>query len=253
MLTAPAPASEKALKRAGMKATDIDLWEINEAFAVGAAADARRLSIDPERGQRQRRRHRPRPPARRDRRRLLTRHRARRARAHRQGDRADHPLHRRRDGHRHDHRARLSDPERTQEYARGTLTIAVPDQATLTAALSAGQEPMVAGDAKLLKAFRKTVEAEVMPKQGAGAAIVAFGYARADWEATVDDEGVLMQEARFTVIYRLPDDAHRARCRAMALYARRDASSKSGVVWDPPRFGGMGLETRWTPCPLAKK
>jgi hypothetical protein len=147
----------------------------------------------------------------------------------------------------------LSDPERTQEYARGTLTIAVPDQATLTAALSAGQEPMVAGDAKLLKAFRKTVEAEVMPKQGAGAAIVAFGYARADWEATVDDEGVLMQEARFTVIYRLPDDAHRARCRAMALYARRDASSKSGVVWDPPRFGGMGLETRWTPCPLAKK
>ncbi len=33
MLTAPAPASQKALKRAGMSAKDIDLWEINEAFA----------------------------------------------------------------------------------------------------------------------------------------------------------------------------------------------------------------------------
>src|SRR5262249_8630930 len=34
MLTAPAPASEKALRIAGMKARDIDLWEINEAFAA---------------------------------------------------------------------------------------------------------------------------------------------------------------------------------------------------------------------------
>ena len=33
MLTGPAPASEKALKRAGMKPADIDLWELNEAFA----------------------------------------------------------------------------------------------------------------------------------------------------------------------------------------------------------------------------
>src|SRR5207244_572600 len=29
MLTAPAPASAKALRMAGMKASDIDLWEIN--------------------------------------------------------------------------------------------------------------------------------------------------------------------------------------------------------------------------------
>ncbi len=49
MLTAPAPASEKALKLAGMKASDIDLWEINEAFAVVPLQTARRLSIDPER------------------------------------------------------------------------------------------------------------------------------------------------------------------------------------------------------------
>ena len=34
MLTAPGPASERALAKAGMKKTDIDLWEINEAFAA---------------------------------------------------------------------------------------------------------------------------------------------------------------------------------------------------------------------------
>ena len=34
MLTGPAPAAEAALKRAGMKASDIDLFECNEAFAA---------------------------------------------------------------------------------------------------------------------------------------------------------------------------------------------------------------------------
>ncbi|MEJ2376558.1 MAG: acetyl-CoA C-acetyltransferase [Pseudolabrys sp.] len=33
MLTGPIPVSEKALKRAGMEKQDIDLWELNEAFA----------------------------------------------------------------------------------------------------------------------------------------------------------------------------------------------------------------------------
>ena len=33
MLTGPAPASRKALKLAGMEPNDIDLWELNEAFA----------------------------------------------------------------------------------------------------------------------------------------------------------------------------------------------------------------------------
>ncbi|MEH6494937.1 MAG: acetyl-CoA C-acetyltransferase [Pseudomonas marincola] len=33
MLTGPSYAAEKALKRAGMTAADIDLWELNEAFA----------------------------------------------------------------------------------------------------------------------------------------------------------------------------------------------------------------------------
>jgi acetyl-CoA C-acetyltransferase len=49
MLTAPAPASLKALKRAGMTAKDIDLWEINEAFAVVPLQTIRALGIDPER------------------------------------------------------------------------------------------------------------------------------------------------------------------------------------------------------------
>ena len=33
MLTGPIPVTEKVLKRAGMKKKDIDLWELNEAFA----------------------------------------------------------------------------------------------------------------------------------------------------------------------------------------------------------------------------
>ena len=49
MLTAPAPASAKAIKKAGMSVGDIDLWEINEAFAVVPLQTARALSIDPER------------------------------------------------------------------------------------------------------------------------------------------------------------------------------------------------------------
>ena len=49
MLTAPTPASRKALEKAGMEAGDIDLWEINEAFAVVPLQTIRNLGIDPER------------------------------------------------------------------------------------------------------------------------------------------------------------------------------------------------------------
>ena len=49
MLTAPAPASEKALKKAGMVAKDIDLWEINEAFATIPLQTARKLGVDLDR------------------------------------------------------------------------------------------------------------------------------------------------------------------------------------------------------------
>ncbi len=49
MLTAPAPASRKALAQAGMSPRDIDLWEINEAFAVVPLQTMRELDIDPAR------------------------------------------------------------------------------------------------------------------------------------------------------------------------------------------------------------
>jgi acetyl-CoA C-acetyltransferase len=49
MLTAPGPSSEKCLARAGMKIDDIDLWEINEAFAAVPLKTMRDLGIDPDR------------------------------------------------------------------------------------------------------------------------------------------------------------------------------------------------------------
>jgi acetyl-CoA C-acetyltransferase len=49
MLTAPAPTSQKALKLAKMTAKDIDLWEINEAFAAIPMQTARKLGIDLDR------------------------------------------------------------------------------------------------------------------------------------------------------------------------------------------------------------
>ena len=48
MLTAPTSASRKALQKAGMGVQDIDLWEINEAFAVVPLKTMRDLEIDPE-------------------------------------------------------------------------------------------------------------------------------------------------------------------------------------------------------------
>ena len=48
MLTAPGPASRKCLERAGMTVDDIDLWEINEAFAAIPMKAIRDLGIDPD-------------------------------------------------------------------------------------------------------------------------------------------------------------------------------------------------------------
>jgi acetyl-CoA C-acetyltransferase len=45
MLTGPTPAVRKALAQAGMQASDIDLWEINEAFAVVPLKTARDLGV----------------------------------------------------------------------------------------------------------------------------------------------------------------------------------------------------------------
>jgi acetyl-CoA C-acetyltransferase len=48
MLTAPAPASRRCLERAGMTADDIDVWEINEAFASVVLKAVRELDLDLE-------------------------------------------------------------------------------------------------------------------------------------------------------------------------------------------------------------
>jgi acetyl-CoA acetyltransferase len=45
----PVPASEKALDRAGISAGDLDLIELNEAFAAQAVASSRLLGLDPDR------------------------------------------------------------------------------------------------------------------------------------------------------------------------------------------------------------
>jgi acetyl-CoA C-acetyltransferase len=46
MLTGPAPASKKALAKAGMNVSDIDLFEVNEAFAVVPMRFVREMNLD---------------------------------------------------------------------------------------------------------------------------------------------------------------------------------------------------------------
>ena len=49
MLAGPMPATRKALAKAGMTAADIDLYEVNEAFAVVPILFCRDLGVDPAR------------------------------------------------------------------------------------------------------------------------------------------------------------------------------------------------------------
>ena len=49
MLEAPIPATQRALKKAGMKIGDIDLYEVNEAFAPVPLAWLQALDADPDR------------------------------------------------------------------------------------------------------------------------------------------------------------------------------------------------------------
>jgi len=49
MLDAPSHAAKKALARAGMQASDIDLWEINEAFSSVVLTFMEAMHIDPDR------------------------------------------------------------------------------------------------------------------------------------------------------------------------------------------------------------
>jgi len=48
MGTGPVPASRMALEKAGLEASDIDFWEINEAFAIVALNCIKELGLDPE-------------------------------------------------------------------------------------------------------------------------------------------------------------------------------------------------------------
>src|SRR6185503_3422608 len=49
MLTGTTPACRKALRQAGMQPGDVDLWEINEAFAAVPLKTMRDLGLDAER------------------------------------------------------------------------------------------------------------------------------------------------------------------------------------------------------------
>jgi acetyl-CoA C-acetyltransferase len=46
MLNAPVPSARKVLAKAGLRSADIDLWEINEAFAVVAEKFIRDLNLE---------------------------------------------------------------------------------------------------------------------------------------------------------------------------------------------------------------
>jgi acetyl-CoA C-acetyltransferase len=49
MLEAPIPATKRALQKAGMSINDIDLYEVNEAFASVPTAWLKELGADPAR------------------------------------------------------------------------------------------------------------------------------------------------------------------------------------------------------------
>ena len=49
MLEAPIPASQRALEKAGLRMADIDLYEVNEAFAPVPLAWLRAMEADPQR------------------------------------------------------------------------------------------------------------------------------------------------------------------------------------------------------------
>ena len=103
----PIEASRQAIERAGMTIDDIDLVEINEAFAAQIIPSARRSRDRLRQAQRERRRDPARPPVRHDRRPHHD-HAAQRPRGRRQDDRPRDDVRRRRPGHGHDRRAPLT-------------------------------------------------------------------------------------------------------------------------------------------------
>ena len=109
MLTGPIDATQRLLDRTGLAIDDIATFEINEAFASVVLAWAKEFGADLDDDQPQRRRHRPRPPAR-GHRCVPDDEGAQRARAHRRPLRPDLDVLRRRPRHRHDHRTDLIRP-----------------------------------------------------------------------------------------------------------------------------------------------
>ena len=63
MLTGPVPVTEKILAETGMSISDIDLFEVNEAFASVVLRFMQAFDVDHGQGQRKRRLHRHGPPA----------------------------------------------------------------------------------------------------------------------------------------------------------------------------------------------
>ncbi|ACO44965.1 acetyl-CoA C-acetyltransferase [Deinococcus deserti] len=49
VMMTPVPATQKLLQKLGMSASDVDLWELNEAFSVQSLAVSRELGLDPAR------------------------------------------------------------------------------------------------------------------------------------------------------------------------------------------------------------
>ena len=118
----PVPATRKALERAGIGVDDLDLVELNEAFASQSIVCIDELGLDPDEGQRQRRRDRPRSPAR-DERRAADHDAQPRAVPDRRPLGPGDDVHRRRAGDRDDHRAHRR--------------VAVPRPSQLASAISA--------------------------------------------------------------------------------------------------------------------
>ena len=117
MLEAPLPATQHALKKAGMRLDDIDLYEVNEAFASvprRVAAATRRRSGQTER---ERRRDRARPSARGVGREAHDDARERAAAA-KQAVRSADDVRRRRSRERHDRRAAVDSESRFPTIAR---------------------------------------------------------------------------------------------------------------------------------------
>ena len=104
MLTGPIPATKSVLEKAKLTLDDMDVIEINEAFASVVLAWQKEFGRRPRQGERERWGHRPRPPARGVRRQAHG-HAAQRAGAHPGPVRAAHHVRGRRHGQRHHHRA----------------------------------------------------------------------------------------------------------------------------------------------------